>query len=97
MPDGAAPPRVGDEALRRIAATGDPISAIHRDIVGHAVRLHIPLRDAIQIRDVAKALRVLASALETASHAKDEEWKVLFTAQAAVKMCNRVIGGRKGR
>ena len=97
MPDGAAPPRIADEALRRIAATGDPIAAIHRDIVGHAVRLHVPLKDAVQIRDVAKALRVLASKLETASHAKDEEWQILFTARAAVMMCNRVIGGRRGR
>lgn len=95
MPD---PMRVPvDEGLRRIAATGDPISQMHRDITGHAVRLHVPLKDAVQIRDAAKALRVLASTLESLSHSKDDEWRVLFMARAAVQMCNRVIGGRRGR
>lgn len=85
------------EALRRIAATGDPIAAIHRDIVRHAVRLHIPLRDAIQIRDVAKALRVLASTLEVLSASKDDEWRVLFQARSAIEMTNRVVGGRRSK
>lgn len=89
--------RIADQELRQIAKTGDPVSEIHRQITGHAVRLHIPLRDPVQIRDVAKALRILASTLEIEAQAKDETWRVLFRAKAAILMCNRLIGGRRGK
>jgi hypothetical protein len=99
MADGdmARRPTIADDEMRRIAATGDPVAQIHRDITGHAVRLHIPLRDAVQIRDVAKALRILASTLDIEAQSRDETWRVLFRAKAAILMCNRLIGGRKGR
>lgn len=92
-PDGA--PRIADEELRRIAATGDPVAELHRQITGHAVRLHIPLRDPVQIREVSKALRILASTLEVEAQSKDEAWRILFRARAAVTMTNTLIGGRK--
>jgi hypothetical protein len=94
MPDGAGP-RIAEEELRRIAATGDPVAALHRQITGSAVRLHIPLRDPVQIRDVARALRVLASTLEAESGSKDEAWRVLFRARSAIEMTNRLVGGRR--
>jgi hypothetical protein len=89
--------RIADAELRSIASTGDPVSELHRQITGHAVRLHVPLKDPMQIRDVAKALRILASTLEAESHSKDEAWRILFRARAAVGMTNRLIGGRRGR
>ncbi len=93
MADGA---RIADDELRRIAATGDPVAAIHREIIGSAVRLHIPLRDPIQVREVAKALRVLASTLEAESMSRDEAWRVLFRARSAVEMTGRVIRSNYG-
>jgi hypothetical protein len=95
MPD--APARIADDELRRIAATGDPVAAIHRQITGSAVRLHIPLRDPVQIADVAKALRLLASTLEVESKSRDEAWRILWRARSAVEMTNRLIGGRNGK
>jgi hypothetical protein len=91
---GEAAQRIADDELRQIAATGDPVAAIHRDITGHAVRLHIPLKDAPQIRDVAKALRVLASSLEVEAQSKEETWRILFRAKDSIKMFNRVINKR---
>lgn len=95
MPPDGAGPRIADDELRQIAATGDPVSALHRQITGTAVRLHVPLRDPVQIRDVARALRVLASTLEMESGSKDEAWRVLFRARAAIEMTNHLIGGRR--
>jgi hypothetical protein len=83
------------EELRRIATTGDPVAAIHRQITGTAVRLHIPLKDAQQIGTVATALRVLASTLEIESKSRDETWRILFRARSAVEMTNRLIGGKR--
>lgn len=93
----ADPVRIADAELRQIAATGDPVSALHRQITGHAVRLHVPLHDPVQIGDVARALRVLASTLELESKAKDDAWRIMFRARAAVTMTNRLIGGRRGK
>lgn len=93
----AEPSRIADAELRQIAATGDPVADLHRMITGRAVRLHIPLRDPVQIRDVAKALRVLASTLESESHSKDDAWRILYRARSAVELTNRLIGGRKGK
>lgn len=90
-------PESADDELRRIAATGDPVAAIHRQITGSAVRLHIPLRDPVHIRDVARALRVLASTLEVESQSKDEAWRILFRARSAVEITNRLISGRRGK
>jgi hypothetical protein len=99
MADGdmARRPTIADDELRRIAATGDPVAAIHRQITGHAVRLHIPLKDPVQIRDVAKALRVLASAIEAESHSNAEAWRVLLRVRTMVQEFGLVIGSRKSR
>lgn len=93
----ADPYRIADIELRQIASTGDPVAALHRQITGSAVRLHIPLRDAIQIRDVSKALRILASTLEQESASRDETWRVLFRAKSAIEMTNKLIGGSRHR
>jgi hypothetical protein len=99
MADGdmARRPTIADDELRRIAATGDPVAAIYRQITGHAVRLHIPLKDPVQIRDVAKALRVLASAIEAESHSNAEAWRVLLRVRTMVQEFGLVIGSRKSR
>ena len=94
MPDGA---RIQDEELRRIAATGDPVSDLHRMITAHAVRLHIPLRDVVQVRDAAKALRILASTLEVECQSREETWKVLFRCKTAIEMANRLISPKRRR
>lgn len=94
MPD---PARIANEELRQIASTGDPIAALHRQITGSAVRLHIPLRDPAQIRDVAAALRVLASTLDVESRSKDDAWRILYRVRSAVEITNRLIGGRRGK
>jgi hypothetical protein len=93
----ADPVRIADAELRQIASTGDPVAALHRQITGTAVRLHIPLRDPLQARDVAKALRILASTIEAESHAKDDAWRILWRVRSAVEMTNRLIGGRRGK
>jgi len=92
MPD--APARIADDELRRIAATGDPVAAIHRNIVDHAVRLHIPLKDVVHLRGIAKALRVLASTLEILCDSKDETWRILWRAKTAIKEFNMVVNDR---
>lgn len=95
MPEGLH--AAADDELRRIAATGDPVAAIHRQITGTAVRLHIPLKDPVQMRQVAKALRILASTIEVEAQGKDDAWRILWRCRSAVEMCNRLIGGRRSR
>lgn len=87
--------RIADEELRQIAATGDPVAAIHRQIIGSACRLHIHLRDPLQVAEVAKALRILASTMEVESKSKDEAWRVLYRVKSAVELTNRLIGGSR--
>ena len=89
--------RIADEELMRIVATGDPVSAIHRRIVGSAVRLHIPLRDPISLRDAAKALRTLASSLERLSHSQEPTWIVLSQARSTIGAANLVINPNYGK
>lgn len=89
--------RIADAELRQIAATGDPVAEIHRQITGTAARLHIPLKDPPQLREVAKALRILASTIEMEAQSKDEAWRVLFRARSAIEMANRLIGGSRHR
>lgn len=82
--------------LSRIAATGDPIANWQRDIIGQSVRIHLPLRDVISLREYATTLRVLASALEVLSHdTKRPDFSVLFEARAKIKLADNLI--RKGR
>ena len=81
--------------LRRIAATGDPLVEWQRAVIGSSARIHLPLRDVVQLRDYARALRVLASKLEVLSQSKDQDWHVLYDARNAIKLTDRLI--REGK
>lgn len=91
-----------DPDTRRVIATGDPISKFHRDITGNAARVHVPLRDAIQLRHVAEHLVALAAVLRRLSHdTTTEQWRLLFMARQEIKATDAAIrrgivpGGRK--
>ena len=95
MPDPAT--RIADEELMRIVNTGDPLAEMYRSIVGTSVRLHIPLRDPIQMRQVATVLRVLASKLESQSMSKGSAYEILFSQRSAVTAANRAINPNYGK
>jgi hypothetical protein len=81
-----------DRDTRRVIATGDPISRFHRDIVGDAARLHIPLRDAISLRHYAEHLINLAAVLRRLSHdTTEEQWKLLYRARYEIKTTDKMI------
>ena len=86
------PPR-DENAIRRIAETGDPLAEFYRAMVGKAARLHIKLTDVIGLRKHAAALRVLASTLERLSTSKEPDHVVLMQARNAIEAANRAIGG----
>jgi hypothetical protein len=94
MPDSAGP-RTQEAAMRRIAATGDPLEEFYRQMVGKAVRLHIHLDDVVGLRSKAAALRVLAGTLERLSHSKEQDHTVLMQARNAIEAANRAIGGSR--
>lgn len=73
--------------------SGDPLSRMHREIVGPAVRIHIPLRDAISLRAVATRLRLLAHDLDMLSRSPEEQWVVLSVAKTRIKECDAAIRG----
>lgn len=72
--------------LMRAAATGDPLTAMDRDILGHgAVRLHVPLRDPVDLRRIATVLRELANGLEVSSGLRGDARTALFAARYHLK------------
>ena len=82
-------------ALKRIAETGDPLAKYQRDIIGASVRIHIPLRDVVSLRNTAVYLRTLASILDTLSRdTKRQDFEVLFDARSRIKLADNAI--RKG-
>ena len=84
-----------DRDTRRVIETGDPIARLHRDIIGDAARVHIPLRDVIALRHYAEHLVSLAAVLRRLSHdTTEEQWKLLFRARAEIKATDKMI--RKG-
>lgn len=95
MPDHV---RIADEQLRRLARTGDSLEWWEREQVNSAARLHIPLRDPVQVRDVVKALRVLASYIEQRTNSKDpNDFFILKDCRTRIKEMDALINGRKPR
>ena len=72
--------------LTRAAATGDCLSPMDRDIIGHGDRrLQVPLRDPVDLRRCATILRELANALEVCSHMRGDARHALFSAHGHIK------------
>jgi hypothetical protein len=81
-----------DRDTRRVILTGDPIARLHREIIGDAARVHIPLRDVIALRHYADHLVGLAGVLRRLSHdTTEEQWKLLFRARAEIKATDKMI------
>lgn len=81
-----------DRDTKRVILTGDPISKVHRLIIGDAARLHIPLRDAVSLRDYAEHLVMLAGTLRRLSHdTRQEQWHLLLDARTAIKATDKMI------
>ncbi len=87
-----------DENLRRAALTGDPLSEFDRDILGRsAARLHLPLRDPVDLRRLASILRNLANDLEVSSHMRGDARHALFSARWHIKMANGRLRSKPAR
>ena len=72
--------------LARAAATGDCLSPMDRDIIGHGDRrLQVPLRDPVDLRRCAVILRELANHLEVASHMRGDARSALFAAHGHLR------------
>jgi hypothetical protein len=84
-----------DRDTLRVIHTGDPISRLHRELIGDAARVHIPLKDVIALRHYAEHLVGLAAVLRRLSHdTTEEQWKLLFRARSEIKATDKLI--RKG-
>ncbi|MBC9176648.1 hypothetical protein [Pseudoroseomonas ludipueritiae] len=81
--------------LERIARTGDPLAEFYREMTGKSARIHIPLRDPIDLRRIATILRVLAGALETLSRSKERTFTVLFEARQKIKLADAQIRSQR--
>jgi hypothetical protein len=88
------PPK-SEPYLHRIASTGDALEDFYRDMTGKSARIHIPLRDALDLRRIAIILRVLASALEVLSKSKARPVTVLFEARHKIKLADAQIRSQK--
>jgi hypothetical protein len=74
------------EELRQVIRTGDPLSTMDRDIIGHGDRrLQVPLRDPIDLRRCATILRELANHLEVCSHMRGDARSALFAAHGYIR------------
>jgi len=77
---------LADQGLHRAVHHGDCLAPIQRDILGHSARrLHIPLRDPVDLRRVAAILRDLANKLEVSSHIRGDALTALFAAGLHIK------------
>lgn len=82
--------------LQRIVAEGDPLSPLDRAILGNsAARVHIPLRDPVDLRRCSIILSDLANKLMVCSHMKGDARTPLFAArmhitEAAGKLRSRL-------
>ena len=75
-----------DADLAYTIRTGDVLSPMDRDIIGHGDRrLQVPLRDPVDLRRVAIILRELATRLEVCSHMRGEARHILFTAHSHIR------------
>lgn len=75
-----------DADLAYIVKTGEVLSPMDRDIIGHGDRrLQVPLRDPVDLRRCATILRELANSLEVCSHMRGEARTVLFAAHYHIK------------
>lgn len=91
MPDAPTPRdrEHADDGLRRAINTGDCLSEFDRDILGRsAARLHLPLRDPVDLRRLAAILRSPANDLEVSSHIRGDARHALFSARWHIKMAN---------
>lgn len=81
-----------DRDTLRVIHTGDPISKLHRQIIGDAARVHIPLRDAVSLRHYAEHLVSLAATLRRLSHdTQAEQWQLLLRARSEIKATDKMI------
>jgi hypothetical protein len=100
MPDGemARRPPTQEDQLRRLARGEDPLDDWQRFLTGQSARIHIPLKDSVQIRDVARVLRVLSSAMELLANAKDRsEYHILRDCRSRIKEADALINKRRPR
>ena len=81
-----------DRDTKRVILTGDPLTRMHREIVGDAARVHIPLRDVVALRHYAEHLVGLAAVLRRLSHdTTEEQWRLLFRARQEIKATDKLI------
>jgi hypothetical protein len=84
-----------DPVLRNIMSRADVLSEMERDLIGRAVRLHIPFVDQITLRTQAVILRELANHLEIASHSKAGEAQALKDAAREINIASRRLQSTK--
>jgi hypothetical protein len=77
--------------LARIVSTGDALGHVHRQFVGKAGQLRIPMTDPVGLRASATALRLLASRLEVLSHEKRDAGLVMMAAKIAIMQTQRAL------
>jgi hypothetical protein len=63
----------------------DPLQPWEREIIGKSVRLHMPLRDVVDLRRISAILRELGNRFEVISNTKEEAFPALSRARLAVK------------
>ena len=75
-----------DADLAYTIRTGDVLSPMDRDIIGHGDRrLQVPLRDPVDLRRCAVILRELANHLDVCSHMRGDARSALFAAHGHIR------------
>jgi hypothetical protein len=82
-----------DPVIRRIMQTGDPLPAYQRQVAGgKAVRLHVPMRDVIDLRRCALIGQAAFRRVELLTHSRTlSDYEVLSNSASAINHAGRAL------
>jgi hypothetical protein len=81
--------------VRRIVTTGDALTPAERDALGGAVQLRFPLRDRLDLRRQAEALRMLAGKFEALSTQRISDYEAGMRARTEVRVTQARLSRRR--
>ncbi len=75
----------------------DPLEAWEREVIGDAVRVHLPIRDKADVLRASAILRELSNRLEAIAKSRDGEFTALLRMRTEAKAANARLKSKPRR